>query len=479
MATYNNDDMVWYADEGESGADVQEAIKRNSGISEWGPSGTLRGLQAGNYDLVSQDPWSYLNTSAQAGLGNKPWDQLTDAEMQQYRDWMRVNAPIEEDLSFFESLGALAKELGPILMAMGGVAGLNALGLGGAGAAGAGAATGAAGGLGAADIAGLTQMGIDAGLSGSALSSFVSSGGMSSLSSLAGMSGAPSWLSEAAGTPSSLPSFSGGASPVDYSNLPTGWTGDGGFNLPTGAPAQLPSFSGSQSGVPWTGDVAPPASMPSFTGGASPYDYSGIANSPFASSSGGTSMLQQLLQSAQNPNSTIGKLLSGALGGGGTGTGGLDLSSLIGMLSGAYSMFGNQGLDQSQMNELFAAGQNTYNTSRNPMQGYDMYAQRTQDQSRAADSARGITMGGVSAGNENDAMRKFNIDWANTNLGREATGVGAFANAAGVANNISGQNFNQNQVGLNNLTTGVSESGIGTWLNNMFNPATPAYGGGY
>lgn len=94
---------------------------------------------------------------------------------------------------------------------------------------------------------------------------------------------------------------------------------------------------------------------------------------------------------------------------------------------------------QSGMNAFNAGGQMTGNSMGmmpdvqgllslgfDPQQAlYQRMAQQTQDQSRASQSARGIQTTPYGAGLENDAMRNFNIDWQNNQLGRAAQGAGA------------------------------------------------------
>lgn len=62
---------------------------------------------------------------------------------------------------------------------------------------------------------------------------------------------------------------------------------------------------------------------------------------------------------------------------------------------------------------------------------YQRMSQQTQDQTRAAESARGIQTTPYGAGLENDAMRNFNIDWQNNALSRASTGAGAAGNLMG------------------------------------------------
>jgi hypothetical protein len=221
---------------------------------------------------------------------------------------------------------------------------------------------------------------------------------------------------------------------------------------------------------------------------------------------GGTDILQQLQQLGVSPQQAAQIVQQMGGGGAGTQTGGggqqsglQSLLPFLGIGSGLNTLLGNRSnaVDPNMVNSLWQAGQNTYNTSLDPQNAlYAQTAQRTQDQARAADSARGIGMGGVSAGNENDAMRKFNIDWQNNQLNRQAQGVQSFAQAgnvganAGIANNA--QAFMQNQTGLNNLTTGLQGlfgsgqggtqgaaggNAIGSWLNGLFSGGGQSGGG--
>lgn len=162
----------------------------------------------------------------------------------------------------------------------------------------------------------------------------------------------------------------------------------------------------------------------------------------------------------------------------------------------------------------------------------DRTQQRVVEGARGADSARGIAMGGVSSGNEGQAVSNFNLDWNDRQLGREATGMhgltsaydsagrydsmgnadlagassmfqgsmalpfnfanlfsgamnnGIYQPAGGIQSQIgsylglgqSGANsaFGQQQTNLNNLTTGISQFGNSPgmgWLQNFFGPA--------
>ncbi len=203
---------------------------------------------------------------------------------------------------------------------------------------------------------------------------------------------------------------------------------------------------------------------------------------------GGSQLVQGLMQQMTQQGGGAGAAGTTGAPGGGFNLG--SLTPLLGIGSGLSSMFGQKpAVDPAMLNSLWQAGQNTYNTSLDPQGAlYGGTAQRVQDQTRAGEAARGITMSPYGAGLENDAMRNFNIDWQNQQLGRQAQGTQAFAGAgntaanAGIANNA--QAFMQKQTGLNNLTgpgglgglfgggTGTNPSGstnqIGNWLNSLF-----------
>ena len=56
---------------------------------------------------------------------------------------------------------------------------------------------------------------------------------------------------------------------------------------------------------------------------------------------------------------------------------------------------------------------------------YGRTVQTIQDQTRAGQAARGVATTPYGAAQENDNLRKFNIDWQNQQLGRQATGAQA------------------------------------------------------
>lgn len=83
-------------------------------------------------------------------------------------------------------------------------------------------------------------------------------------------------------------------------------------------------------------------------------------------------------------------------------------------------------------NEAFGRGDALWNTAQDPQQAlYERSKQNIVEGARAADSARGIGMSGVSAGNENKAVRDFEIDWQGQQLARMLGGSEG-ANRAGM-----------------------------------------------
>lgn len=108
----------------------------------------------------------------------------------------------------------------------------------------AGTAMGAGGtaAMSAADIAGLTQMGIDAGLTGSQLTQFVNAGGMSSLSGLSGFAGAGSDLGNLASDGWGGVGFDGPAVGTGYEGLNYGPGWDGGGYLGIDSSTVVPGF---------------------------------------------------------------------------------------------------------------------------------------------------------------------------------------------------------------------------------------------
>jgi len=127
---------------------------------------------------------------------------------------------------------------------------------------------------------------------------------------------------------------------------------------------------------------------------------------------------------------------------------GIDLSGIVqagqtmgaqyGGLADTAGQFG--GTMAGEAAGAFGRGNDIWNTARDPQnQLHDFLLQQTVDASRGGDSARGLAMSPYSAGLEQDATRKFEMDWQNQQLNRQIAGGGA-ANAAGTlgANDLSG-----------------------------------------
>lgn len=102
------------------------------------------------------------------------------------------------------------------------------------------------------------------------------------------------------------------------------------------------------------------------------------------------------------------------------------------------------GLGQNAALAQYGLGQNlagyggqVMNTAFDPQQAlYARTLQQLQDQVRAGEAARGISMAPYGAGVENQALSNFNIDWQNQQLQRQLQGLqgagGAFQTGAGL-----------------------------------------------
>lgn len=118
---------------------------------------------------------------------------------------------------------------------------------------------------------------------------------------------------------------------------------------------------------------------------------------------------------------------------------GIDLTGLV--RAGATA--GGQYAQAGQMAGDFSAGARgrgdaIWNAAADPRQEiHDFQRQQTIDSSRSADASRGIAMGGASSGNESTALRGFEMDWRNAQLGRELAGNQGAGQAYGQAMNYS------------------------------------------
>lgn len=104
---------------------------------------------------------------------------------------------------------------------------------------------------------------------------------------------------------------------------------------------------------------------------------------------------------------------------------GIDLSGLIsagGQAGDQYKQLATQAGQFGQAER--GMGQQIQQTAFDPQnQLHDFLQQQTTDQSRAADSARGLASSPYSSGNESTALRNFNLDWQNRQLGRQVQGA--------------------------------------------------------
>jgi hypothetical protein len=117
---------------------------------------------------------------------------------------------------------------------------------------------------------------------------------------------------------------------------------------------------------------------------------------------------------------------------------GIDPSSLISAGNQAGQQYGQQAQSalgaQGQLGQnaanMTGAGNTLWNTAQDPQnQLRNTMQQQVTDASRAGTSARGIGMGGESAGIENKAVSDFLMNWQNQQLGRQATGLQGMGNA--------------------------------------------------
>ncbi len=104
------------------------------------------------------------------------------------------------------------------------------------------------------------------------------------------------------------------------------------------------------------------------------------------------------------------------------------------------NLLGNQGA--TNMSALTQGGMGTYLNALDPQAAlHDRLQQQIVDASRAGQSARGIAIGGVGQGMEDQAVRDFNIDWQNQLLGRQVQGLTAMERALSTASQTGQNNF--------------------------------------
>lgn len=267
-----------------------------------------------------------------------------------------------------------------------------------------------------------------------------------------------------------------GSGGFDFSRIMPEWEGSlpaGGGGSTVGAGGGMGEW-GDYTWDDMLRDVGIEPGSEQFSGGqgatGNPFDMSanpsgGMPNLP----TGTNSVIQQLVKSLLGGGSPTGGQAGagGAMAGGGGALGGLG-----GIISGLMSLFGKNMIDPAKANTLYNAGLDTYNSSLDPQGAmYGRTMQQLQDQIRASQGAHGTAMSPYAAGVENKGLSDFNIDWVNSMLNRRSAGLRGFSDAANVSfgqsNNERNFQTTQQGAGTNALLTGLGQSGIGSWLNNM------------
>jgi len=125
-------------------------------------------------------------------------------------------------------------------------------------------------------------------------------------------------------------------------------------------------------------------------------------------------------------------------------------------LAGLYSQLtGGAGLNTlGQAQQMFGQGSNILNMGLDPQQAF--YQQSLQDltgQVNAQQALRGLGTSGTGLQDIGDVLSRFNIDWANSQLGRAATGAQA-------ASSLYGQGLRGTDVGGQALTNSLTLGGL-------------------
>lgn len=116
----------------------------------------------------------------------------------------------------------------------------------------------------------------------------------------------------------------------------------------------------------------------------------------------------------------------------------------------AATNLGQSSTLQNAANTGLNAGNAVLNTAFDPQNAlYNRTAQQTQDQTRVAEAARGITSSPYGAGVEASAMNNFNIDWQNAQLARQTQGLTSYNQTQGAAGtgSTTAANLGQQAVG--------------------------------
>jgi hypothetical protein len=230
-----------------------------------------------------------------------------------------------------------------------------------------------------------------------------------------------------------------------------------------------------------SGSFLDPALNSAYYGAPYQAGYNYLDPSTYGATPGASSWANTLRQIQQFLPKTPGGTMQGGPGGGASNYGNTGLlGGLAGVGTGLYDLFsrGNQ-VDPAKLNYLWQAGVDTYNQARDPQQAlYDRTAGQVQDQTRAAQSARGLAMSPYAAGGEADTMGNFNINWQNNLLQRQIAGLGGLSEASGGYFGQTNQNQKNQQAqlqsGTNALLTGAT--GLGNYFGTPSVDPNAAYG---
>lgn len=135
-----------------------------------------------------------------------------------------------------------------------------------------------------------------------------------------------------------------------------------------------------------------------------------------------------------------------------------NLAALQGQYSGTLNQQASNAYNTQQ--NLLNAGQQVYNTALDPQNAlYNQLANQQMQQSGATNSMYGLGSSGVGAGIANQNQQNFDINWQNQQLARQATGLGAYTNAAGQGLSY-GQLGNADLQGVTNMLQSAAQNGL-------------------
>jgi hypothetical protein len=113
---------------------------------------------------------------------------------------------------------------------------------------------------------------------------------------------------------------------------------------------------------------------------------------------------------------------------------------------------------QGAQQQLQNAGNQLYQTSLDPQQTlFNQQRQQVADAANANSSMRGIGMGAQAAGLSNQADSNFLTNWQNQQLQRQATGLQGMTSANQAAGQLNAQGFNDLTGAVNTLNTGAMQ----------------------